>query len=311
MNTQGATTEPFYLFLRAHEDIAANIKLSYGALHALTQDENPTRPDKRNALTTLPTGGEPWGKSTYWRDVKRRIPLARRFISHMGLVLVASAFEDFVTNIISEYSRYSDFSGKGATAKGPSAEDVGGDSLRTLYTSLQWDIKPIKYLLPLYDYLILVRNCIVHRSGRATQGLIEKAESKQLQQCIETWSSNRKAPQLPEVLKGHDIPLLPRHAILFGQVCHRAAVDINSRLSDFLGVEGTVYMAAYHGLLADDRVRIDARRSPEQIINLMLTERFHVPILDKYEVIGILKRLNKWKQCRDRYIRLYPDVKYS
>lgn len=307
MNIQGANTEPFYLFRRFHENLGSNIKLAYGALQAISQNEGAKLPDKGSRLIVLPTGGEPWGSNTHWRDVKRRVPLVRRLLSQMGLVLVASAFEDFLINVISEHSRYAGFCGKETVAKGPSA----GDTLRNLYTSLRWDIKPIEYLLPLFDYFILARNCIVHRSGRASKAFVEHLESTLLGDCIEAWPSKpgKRLPQLPQVREGRDIPLFPRHAILFSEVCHRAAVEINSLLSGFLGVEGTVYMAAYHGLLADDHVQTNARRSPEQIINFILTDRCHVPVPDKYEVIQILKGLNKWKQCLTKYNKLYPNEK--
>jgi hypothetical protein len=312
MNIQGANTEPYYLFFRAQENLGSNIKLAYGALQAISENESASSPEKGTRLIALPTGNEPWGSSTRWRSVKRRIPLVRRFLSQMGLVLVTSAFEDFLTNVISEHSRYSDFCRKETLAREPSAGDLeSGDAIRDLYRSLRWDIRPIEYLLPLYQYFILVRNCVVHRSGRATKALVEKAESKAVGACIEGWPSRRgkNIPQLPQVQEHEDIPLLPRHAILFSEVCQRAAKEIDSLLSAFLGVDGMVYMAAHHALLAGNHVQINARRSPEQIINLMLTERCHVQVVDKYEVIQFLKKLNLWRQCQTKYNKLYPKVK--
>jgi hypothetical protein len=304
MDIQGANTEPYYRFLRANEDFGSNIKLAYGALHAIRQ--------KESRLIRLPTGGEPWGRSTKWRAIKQRIPQVRRFLAQMGLVLVTSAFEDFLTNVKSEHNRYSGFLGVQTIAKGPLAGDIGnGDILHNFYASLGWDIKPIKYLLPLLDYFVLARNCIVHRSGRASEALVVEAGSSGLRDCIRAWPSKpgKTIPQLPDVQEGGDIPFLPRHAILFSEVCQRAAVEIDSLLSGFLGVEGIVYMAAYHALLADDRIRTIARRSPEQVINHILAERCHVPIPDKYEVISILKKLDIWKQCRSKYNKLYPNAK--
>lgn len=315
MNIQGANTESFYKFLRGQENLGSNIKLAYGALHAMVENEGATLPDKEISSIALPIGDEPWGnRKTRWRTIKRRVPLVRDFIAQMALVLVTSAFEDFVSNVISEHSRYSGFSGQEPPSKPLlDQENDSRDPLRHLYSSLQWDAQPIQYLLPLYDYFILARNCVVHRAGRASDALVEKAGSGRLQDCLENWPSRpgKKLPQLPQIQEGHDIPFLPRHAILFSEVCQRAARDINSRLLEYLGADGIVYMAAYHGLLADDRIKTNARRSPEQIINLILTERCRASVPDKYEVIGILKKLNAWNRCRTKYNKLFPNAKLA
>jgi hypothetical protein len=236
------------------------------------------------------------------------MPSVRRLISQMGIVLVSSAFETFVTDAISEHSRYSGFCGKPTATRAQSIEDEeSGDPLRSLYGSLRWDIQPIEYLLPLYDFFTLSRNCVVHRSGRANGALLHHRHSAILRKCLDNWPSRpgKKIPQLPPVEKGQDITFLPRHAILFSEVCQRAAIEIDSQLVRFLGVEGTVYMAAYHSLLADNRVLLGARRSPEQVVNLMLTERCHVRVTDNYEVIAALKKLGVWSRCRSRYGSLY------
>lgn len=112
MNIKGANTEPFYRFVRAHEDLGASIKLAYGALYAISQDEKTMASSGKSSFIALPTGGEPWGKNTRWRSVKARIPKVRKLISEMGLVLAASVFEDFLTNVLSDHSRFSDFAQK-------------------------------------------------------------------------------------------------------------------------------------------------------------------------------------------------------
>jgi hypothetical protein len=227
MNIKGANTEAYYRFLRTHEDLGSNIKLAYGALHAISQDEEPIISDRNRKLIFLPTGGEPWGKNTRWRSVKTRIPNVRKLISEMRLVLAASAFEDFLTNVQSDHTRFSDFNRKEKSPEPASEEgSEGRERLRLLFHSIQWDISPIEYLLPLYDYFVIARNCVVHRSGRASPALVEKAESSALRDCMEKWPSRagKAIPQLPEVQVGRDIPLLPRHVILFSEVCQRVAL---------------------------------------------------------------------------------------
>lgn len=308
MNIENANTEPYYQFLRFHENFGSNLKLTLGALQTLKLNEESAPSREGSGVTLLPTGGEPWGPSTKWKGFKHRLPPVSRLLSQMGIVRVASAFEDFLSNVTSEHSRYSDFSGKTTAGKRTEAENSdGGEVLRSLYASLGWDIKPVEFLLPLFDYFILARNCIAHRSGRASRRLVEYSKSTLLMECIHAWES--KLPQLPQIQEGEDIPFLPRHAIQFSEVCLRAAREVNSLLLSFLGVEGSVYLAAYHGLLADNHIRTGAWRSPEQIINLILTERCRIQVADKFEVIKILKDLGQWDDCRTKYDKLYPKVR--
>ena len=62
MNINGANTEPYYRFLRAHEDPGTNIKLAYGSLHAIGHDEKTMIFSA--SFIALSMGGEPWGKNT-------------------------------------------------------------------------------------------------------------------------------------------------------------------------------------------------------------------------------------------------------
>jgi hypothetical protein len=147
---------------RARRSRGTNIKLTYGALHAISQGENTIASSAQSSLIALPAGGEPWGKNTRWRSVKARAPKVRKLISEMGVVLAASAFEDFLTNVISEHSKFSNFTRR-EKSPGATSEEANEDSerLRSPFNSLQWDVKEIEYLLPLYDYFVIARNCIV------------------------------------------------------------------------------------------------------------------------------------------------------
>ena len=309
MNIQGANTEPFYRFLRFQEEFGRNVKLAYGSIQVVNKTESDVQDDEGRHFISLPTGDEPWGKDTQWRGIerKRRIPQVTRFLSQMGVVVVTSAFEDFLIEVNAERSRYLDFFGSETPSGKPKEESrEEGNALVNLYTSFGWKVDPIKYLLPLFDYFILARNCIVHRSGRASRAFVEHAESTLLRNSIDTWPSKlkKKLPELPQVREGHAIQFFPRHPIMFCEICLRAAKEVNSVLAHFLGLEGLVYMAAYHALLADDRVPTNARNSVERIINHMLTERCLVGVSDKYEVIQILKKLGIWEQCQASYKRL-------
>lgn len=67
-----------------------------------------------------------------------------------------------------------------------------------------------------------------------------------------------------------------------------------------------MYLAAHHALLSENCIQTGARRSPEQVINLVMTERCQVQLSDKFEVIRILKEIELWNECRQKYSKLFP-----
>jgi hypothetical protein len=308
MNIAQANTEPFYRFHRFHEDFNRNTKVAFGALESLrrssSQDQATQAP-----LTKLPTGEEPWGVETKWRSLSTIILKSNQFLSQMGLVRVASAFEDFLINTKAEYDRHTSIAGRApAAALDVTEEQDTGEQLSRLCKQLHWDITPIAYLLPVLQYFTIASNCIVHRSGRASEALVALANSPDFLRCLSHWPSDngKPLPALPTAELSRDISFLPRHAILASDVCYRAAKHLNRTLCQILSQEGIVYMAAYHALLADDRVPTRAWRSPVHIVNAALGDRYHIPDLDPFETATILKQTGKWSQCVKKYNALYP-----
>jgi len=309
MIIKNAHTEPFWRFHRFHEEFDRNIKVTFGALHLFSQSTF-VEVGKASDLAILPTGDEPWGEHTKWKDPKRVSGHAATFLSQMGLVRVMSAFEDFLVSVRAEHDRYLSLIGA-TTKQSPKTREEGDDdggSLGQLFTQLGWSIDPIEFLVPLFDYLSLARNCIVHRSGRASEAFVKHAESPGLATCLSEWPSARgkKLPLLPTVERDQEIPFLPRHSVLATDVCHRAAHHLNAKLASFLGKPGIVYMAAYHTLLADERIPTKAKNSAESLVNYALVGRYRIEDLNSTETVPILKKLNRWSQCLRRFEELYP-----
>lgn len=299
MNVSHANTEPFFLFHCFNEEFNRNMRIAVGALGVVTRMKS--KGGKKQVLK-LPTLGEPWGNHTLWKNVAREIPGTKRFLSQVGIVRVFSAFEDFLVGAKAEFDR-------NAHLRGLEGARIASQDLPVFYSELGWDDKAIKPLTPLFDYFVVIRNCIAHQSGRANGTLVELDVSQNLKKCSRSWRSkrNKKLPRLPAVTLGTEIPLLPRHAVLAAEVCYRIALDVNEKLRESLGTEGLVYMAAYHSLLSDDRIPTRGRKLPESLINLVLTERYRID-LDKTEVIAILKSIGKWAEYRETFEKLFPKV---
>ena len=288
MDITSASTEPFHRFHRFHEEFNRNMRISIGALGVVA---NMT-PGSHGNPTKLPTLGEPWGSHTLWSDVAKKIPGTKRFLSQIGVVSVFSAFEDLLVAVIGEVNRNGSLCGD--------APKKGSLDITKLYDELAWDRSALEKMLPAFLYFAVLRNCIAHQSGRANQELVDRAGKSDLIKCIKSLhgKNGKRIPGLPNIAIRKDIPLLPRHAILASEICYRVALDIDEKLRNALGVNGFVYMAAYHALLSDERIPTNAGRFPESKVNFLLTGRYRARLADKSEVIPILKSIGKWQDCR-------------
>lgn len=297
MDISKANTEPFFLLHRFNEEFNRNMKIAVGALGVVARTKQ-----KKAAKKTLklPTLGEPWGNQTLWKDIVKEIPGTKRFLSQIGIVRVFSAFEDFLIGAKAEFDRNAHL--RGLEGSGNASQD-----LPVLYSELGWNDQAIEQFTPLFNYFVVLRNCIAHQSGRANATLVELDAGEDLKKCLWGWKSkrNKKPSPLPNVAIGKEIPILPRHAVLAAEVCYRIALDVNEKLRESLGIEGLVYMAAYHALLSEDRIQTHGRKFPESLINYVLTDRYRVDI-DKREVIGVLKSIGKWDEYRHAFERLFP-----
>jgi hypothetical protein len=301
MDTREASTEPFCRFHFFHEQFNRSTKVAFGALEALKQGDAP--------LTVLTTGDEPWGEHTKWRDPAREARDGIKFLSAMGIVRVMSAFEDFLITVEAEHSRTA-FLRPAVAPPSDGADTEEAESLLTKVTRrLGWSTEPVVFATPLYDYFTVARNCIVHRSNRASPALIDLAESEVLGASHAAWPRREgtRLPKLPTINLGRDIPFQPRHAILASSVCYAIAKYLNRQLVDAIGESGLIYMAAHYSLLSDERVELKAKKSAEVVVRHMVVDRYRMKDVSVSDAVNALKQMDKWKACRLAYQRHYPD----
>jgi hypothetical protein len=304
MNIQNANTEPFYRLHRFHEEFNRSMRVAFGSIEALRLDsKQATKP------VVLPTGGEPWGNETKWREVSKVLAESTRFLSQVALVRVLSAFEDFLVKVVAEHDRYLHLCDPNHQAEAREGSEKASMSTRLKHVCnlLKADEKQLKDLLPLLEYFAITRNCVVHRSSRASTELIEHSESKGfLKTCSSlTTPRGKRSPALPDLTVHLDIKLLPRHSILASGLFHRAGKVVNSWLISVLGDKGVVHMAAFHSLLGDELIPTNAFRSPAHVINGALFGRYLVRDISANDATNMLKEMGKWDQCRRRYRAIY------
>lgn len=293
MNLVDANTEPFYRFVRFHEGFNRNIRVMTGALELL-RARTATSSGKIKS-TLLPTGNEPWGEVTKWNDVPPLLDSSTHFVAQMGWIRVYSAFEDFLGGIRAERDRYFLFSNREI----PSDDRTSENLLISFCRSMSFHERPLSYLVPLFEYINCMRNCIVHRSSRATSALVEISESAAFKRCCGQWPNARgkRLPALPKLRAGDEISLKPRHAILASEVCFNAASYMNQCLIGMLGENGFLNMAAHHSLLTVEPSDFGDARSAETTVNKNLFGRYRVKDHDATQTAARLRALGLWEKC--------------
>lgn len=302
MNISRANTEPFHRFHRFNEELNRSIKVSIGGLVYVKQ--NAVAANTEGVSFTLPNDGEPWGNKP-WNSVDKAVAPSKMFIAQMGVVRHITSLEDFCVGVKAEYDRHCDVEGLPVPGSRSKTDEEGFPPSK-LYELLKWDKDVLESVGPLYDYFSLARNCIVHRSGRASKALKSQAESSELEACIESWHGRniRRVPKLPIVEADDELPLLPRHAVLSGEVGRRIAVDANEKLREFLGATGILYMAAYHSMFCDQPVSSPARRFPYATLNYILTDRYRVELDTRNEAEHKLRKMGEWARYESKWRQL-------
>lgn len=281
MDLTKAVSEPFIALITFHNAFNRNIKFAFGAMSAI-------QPPQSGHLM-LPTGGEPWGEITSWPSTLSAKTNASQFIAELGIARAESAFEDFLTSVTAELDR------AGIAAPGSQAIQIGpGIDKRLALPS-----EAVAALTLLREFFDCARNCVVHRSGRASEHLAQLASSKELANALLNWGKRRGSWQvsIPTIVAGRHIEWLPRHAILASDVYYRFGMAIDRQLVAHLGETGLMRMAAHWTLLAESRVPCQAHRTPQAMIRTVLQDRYKARKASQAGIVATLKALDIWKQA--------------
>jgi hypothetical protein len=296
-------TEPFARLIAFHNAFNLNVKFTYGALARL----DTTEVDADRFM--LPNGGEPWGNKLSWSDMGAAVQDAAAFISELGVVRSVSSFEDYVTGATAELNRAGARNAARPTdmrepaPERPADADVPEDDvayLRPLVRLLVLDPGSLAADLVLVEFFQVARNCIVHRSGRASPRLAEIRQSQDLADALKTWPRRKGKWMIavPEIEEGDPVPWLPRHAIMASACHHRCAAAIDAAVVEALGVDGVVSMAAHWCLLADNSVPCPAKLDAQTMIRTQLVQRYFVRHADMADVVQSLRDTTLWERAR-------------
>lgn len=297
MDLSVAYTEPMRRMIKFHDRFNRNMKIAFGSM---TKVASAAARSKRSATTSLPTGTEPWGKATKWKNIGQHTQQAAEFLAEVGIARTASAFEDFVTGAQAEFSR-------GSLV--PSAPVGNGSPFCKFANDLGISLTSISDLQAMEEFFGVARNCVVHRSNRASSNLEKLRYSTAVVAALGRWGKRpgKWTIGLPDVKAGEAVAWLPRHAILASDVYYRCANLLDRSLVNTLGPNGMAGMAAHWTFFATDPVPCAAKLDPETMIRSQLMGRYGVRNLQLREGVDALRSIGKWEAVRAAYNSMYPD----
>ena len=177
MDLSRAVSEPLKGLVSFHDQFNQNVKVTFGAL-AYARNQCGIAVDGRATPIQLPTGAEPW-RDREWRNPDLAIKNATGFVAELGLVRAASAFEDYLTGVKAELDRAAAGT---ATLYGENTTPLTG-----LMALLGIDAMSIADLKQVVEFFDVARNCVVHRSGRASNHLAELSRRADFAAVLERW----------------------------------------------------------------------------------------------------------------------------
>lgn len=298
MDIDAAISEPFARLIRFHNSFNRSIKVSFGALSLLSDQ---LASGSGSQAFALPTGSEPWGQATRWRNLDGPVKDAAIFLAELGIARAVAAFEDYANGAKDEFDR-AGLSQAGAKRDGVSALH-GFDAVVGLDTEDMTD------LLRLVEFFDTARNCVVHRSNRASGYLASLRADPALEETLGRWPKRigKWSVSLPPIIEGHIVEWRPRHAILASDVYYRAAVQLDRLLVQKMGPLALARMAAHWCFFADPPAPCPSKHSPDVMVRAQLADRYQVRNLTVAETIALLRELDQWDSARAAWAKRYPD----
>ncbi|WP_143198422.1 hypothetical protein [Bradyrhizobium sp. AS23.2] len=298
MDIDAAISEPLVKLIAFHNAFNRNIKVSFGSLEMLS---GVSAADRSAGLIALPTGTEPWGRETRWRNLDQPVKEAAGFLAEMGLARATASFEDYLTGAKAEFDRVGLVPAQ-SKRSGTSAMH-GFDAIVGIKAS------SIADLARMATFFGVARNCVVHRANRASGELAALCAEPAFLETLARWPKRvgKWKLSLPSIREGHVVDWRPRHAIMASDVYYRCATTIDRVLVQKMGAPGLVRMAAHWCFFADSPAPCPAKLNPETMVRSQLVGRYLVRATSLAGTVASLRSSGQWDAARAAFERRYPN----
>lgn len=328
MDISKANSEAYAIYNRFHNSLNLSCKVAAAGLKTMNRLVDV---ENGNIImgTLVDTVGMPWGRNKPFPNPTRIIDNVYQNLIDNTIIQAFSGFELYLSNLITDLAHFSEKGQKEifvhahtdseykptkppeysrccfSYAEQFAKNNVLAVRLNELTEKLNIQNETLSKLIPLFDYLRNLRNCISHLDGIANKDLIQSWENEDFQFSLDYWNKlNRaKAPPLPEPKRGKKVQTTITTSIMSSAVCFKIAQCFNESVPELLKIEGFVHMAAYHGLLIEFHDYRDERESKtaQGVISNYMTNRYFVKDVSIEKIINIVKKLDIWNNCQKRF----------
>jgi len=209
-----------------HLELNTFIKFSVIAVDHL-KNQDISEDELKDLIAGLIKGaGERWVATRYSNPISK-LDMVRLRLTKSGIMWVYSAFDVFLNYTHSYCSERIEPSGTLETED--KTEKI---KIEQLFNKYNWNLNQLNFLMPLLNFYIESRHCIVHNMAKASKKLRDILESQEFALAIENWPTvkpERSLSPAPIILEDGQILFNPHHAITFSDICLRIAriADLN------------------------------------------------------------------------------------
>lgn len=298
MNIDAAISEPLVRLIAFHNAFNRNIKVIFGALEKLS---SASAVHTSAAPIALPTGTEPWGRETLWRTLQGPVKDAAGFLAEISLARATASFEDYLIGAKAEFDR--------AGLKAVQPKGTGTRAMQGLDAIVGVQGSSIADLARMATFFDVARNCVVHRSNRASRELVALCAEPAFLKTLSRWPKRVGKWQLslPPIKEDHVVEWRPRHAIMASDVYYRCATTLDRKLVQMTGASGLVKMAAYWCFFADFPAPCPAKLNAETMVRSQLVGRYLARDTTLAETVSLLRAAGHWEKTRKAFARRFPD----
>ena len=292
----------FHHFRRFHEQLNRTLKLCVCSLSHADHSIPPSGADSREFWEQfIARPGEPWGVRQRWPRWSVELDQASVFLAEMAIVRVDSAFDHFLTSLQAEHERHLPGTISAVVSDNDTPRPLRICERRGMST------EPIREFVLIWKLFEHARNCIAHRNGQMTHGVIEMLGQADVRAAVENWPTRRGAPKptLPLIENGR-IKLRPRDALVYSDACYKIASHLNDETLKLLSDDELIWMAAHTALFAEAPLIVEppVSKSLTAAIKNALGARLNAQALTIRNVAQSLKDQGRWAACLKRFAEL-------
>jgi hypothetical protein len=317
-----ANTQAFAHFNSFHERLNRSVKTAAVAYIILEDDIAKGRRSVASitrecyALRTL------WGGMPDWNNDANAIEavhLAAHDLGAAGVIKAFSAFDVFMETLDGEINtwksrsmskvkprrtseaRTSDAKGGGCPQDDAADEAEPNTKVLRFFERQGWDTGDVGYLLPIYTYFRLLRNCVAHADARATPALQAASQADVWKRSIVEWDKKTTDLTLPTPLvltAGTEITITYKEAILASSMLRSLAWNMSRRAIALLGETGVLFVLVSR-ILRDRTGGLVGGKQHLSKLHHHLKSVYRIENLTIADTTAKLKELKLWEDWKD------------